>query len=92
MDEHRTELVESARCVLGVAELLGQGQRLGGERGTDRTRLDRRESYRFYLRGQAAAQPQQGIHVRLTVTTPGARGNDTKSKVFWVEDCQPEVE
>lgn len=31
--------------------------------------------------------PVQGHHVKLTVDAPGSIGNDTKSKVFWVEGC-----
>jgi|GEM_PF-1356606 len=37
-------------------------------------------------------QPQQGYHVKLTVTTDGSQGNDTKSKVFWVGPCATTVE
>ncbi|GAA1972999.1 hypothetical protein GCM10009798_37760 [Nocardioides panacihumi] len=33
------------------------------------------------------AQAKQGYHVRLTVSTPRSRGNDTKTKVFWVAPC-----
>lgn len=33
------------------------------------------------------AQARQGYHVRLTVATPRSHGNDTKTKVFWVEPC-----
>jgi hypothetical protein len=35
-----------------------------------------------------ASNPNQGVHVRLTVTAPGSNGNDTKSKVFWAKGCQ----
>jgi hypothetical protein len=33
------------------------------------------------------AQPQQGYHVKLTINTTDSNGNDSKSKVFWVEGC-----
>ena len=33
--------------------------------------------------------PVQGHHVKLTINAPGSIGNDTKSKVFWVEGCVP---
>lgn len=33
-------------------------------------------------------QPQQGYHIKVTVTTDGSQGNDTKSKVFWVAPCE----
>lgn len=29
----------------------------------------------------------QGYHVKLTIHTPGSRGNDVKHKVFWVTGC-----
>ncbi|MGZ4498017.1 MAG: hypothetical protein ACXVWZ_11100, partial [Nocardioides sp.] len=32
-------------------------------------------------------QAQQGYHVKLTVATPRSKGNDTKTKVFWVAPC-----
>lgn len=32
----------------------------------------------------------QGYKVKVTVETPGSKGNDTKSKVFWVEGCEEE--
>jgi hypothetical protein len=32
--------------------------------------------------------PKQGYHVKLTVETPFSNGNDTKTKVFWVEECE----
>ncbi len=32
--------------------------------------------------------PQQGYHVKLTVSTPRSNGSDVKHKVFWVEDCE----
>ncbi len=39
----------------------------------------------YTLAFTGAGQPQQGYHVKLTVETPGARGADTKHKVFWVQ-------
>lgn len=35
------------------------------------------------------AHPIQGWHVKLTVTVTSSLGNDTKSKVFWIQDCGP---
>ncbi|HSX43691.1 MAG TPA: hypothetical protein VLE69_00105 [Candidatus Saccharimonadales bacterium] len=32
-------------------------------------------------------QAQQGYHIKVTVATDGSQGNDTKSKVFWIEPC-----
>lgn len=50
--------------------------------GTD---LDGRETYT--LNSTGVAHPTQGYHVKVTVHTPGSQGNDTKSKVFWFENC-----
>ena len=52
--------------------------------GTD-TGLDGRETYTLSFDG--APHPKQGYHVKLTVATPRSNGNDTKTKVFWVEPC-----
>ncbi len=42
----------------------------------------------YTLSFAGAPHPQQGYHVRLTVATPRSQGNDTKTKVFWVEPCE----
>jgi len=34
-----------------------------------------------------ASNPNQGVHVRLTVHANGSEGADTKSKVFWAQGC-----
>lgn len=47
--------------------------------------LDGRETYT--LNSTGTAHPEQGFHVKVTVHTPGSQGNDTKSKVFWFENC-----
>lgn len=47
--------------------------------------LDARETYTLSFTGDP--YPEQGYHVRVTVSTPRSHGNDTKSKVFWVQDC-----
>ena len=52
--------------------------------GTD-TGLDGREAYTLSFDG--AGHPKQGYHVKVTVTTPYSQGNDTKTKVFWVQGC-----
>ena len=52
------------------------------------TGLDGTQPYTLSFTG--APHPQQGYHVRLTVSTPRSIGNDTKTKVFWVEGCGPE--
>ena len=53
--------------------------------GTD-TGLDGTEVYTLSFDGEP--HPKQGYHVRLTVHTPRSNGNDSKTKVFWVEPCQ----
>ncbi|MBG6099081.1 hypothetical protein [Nocardioides luteus] len=47
--------------------------------------LDGRETYVLHSTG--VPHPEQGFHVKVTVHTPGSQGNDTKSKVFWFENC-----
>jgi len=49
------------------------------------TGLDAVATYHLSFSGGAPAA--QGYHVRLTVATPRSLGNDTKTKVFWVEPC-----
>lgn len=49
--------------------------------------LDGRQAYTLSFDG--AAHPQQGYHVKLTVSTPYSLGADQKTKVFWVEACEP---
>ena len=49
------------------------------------TGLDGRQTYTLSFDG--AGHPKQGYHVKLTVTTPYSQGNDTKTKVFWVQGC-----
>ena len=49
------------------------------------TGLDAVQAYTLSFSGGAPAK--QGYHVRLTVSTPRSLGNDTKTKVFWVEPC-----
>jgi len=53
--------------------------------GTD-TGQDGVETYTLSFDGEP--QAQQGYHVKLTVATPRSHGNDTKTKVFWVEPCE----
>ncbi|MGH2550245.1 MAG: hypothetical protein ACRDHN_12695, partial [Thermomicrobiales bacterium] len=39
------------------------------------------------LVGVYAPQPNQGFHIKLTVTADGSQGSGTKHKTFWVEGC-----
>ena len=47
--------------------------------------LDGRQTYTLGFKG--TPQQNQGYHVKLTVETPGSKGADKKSKVFWVTGC-----
>ena len=53
----------------------------GSERG-----LDGSLRYTLGFTG-VTPHPKQGYHVKVTVHAPGAKGADTKHKVFWVEPC-----
>ncbi len=50
------------------------------------TGLDGTQAYSLSFQG--APHPKQGYHVKLTVATPHSKGNDTKTKVFWVAPCE----
>ena len=49
------------------------------------TGLDGREAYTLSFDG--AGHPKQGYHVKVTVPRRTPQGNDTKTKVFWVQGC-----
>lgn len=70
--------------VEGPSQVFVGGDPASGA-GTD-TGLDGQQSYTLSFDG--APQPQQGYHVKLTVHTPRSKGNDTKTKVFWVAPCE----
>ena len=74
-----------ALSVDGPTEVFVGGDSATGA-GTE-TGLDGRETYTLSFDGDP--HPKQGYHVKLTVATPRSQGNDTKTKVFWVEDCEP---
>jgi hypothetical protein len=59
---------------------------VGGDPAGGGTDLDGRQAYTLSFSG-GAPHPQQGYHVKVTVSTPHSLGNDTKTKVFWVEPC-----
>ena len=60
---------------------------VGGDAASGGTDLDGRQAYTLTFTGDP--HPKQGYHVKLTVATPRSLGNDTKTKVFWVEPCAP---
>jgi hypothetical protein len=43
----------------------------------------------YYLAFEGEPHPQQGYHVKVTVSTPRSQGADVKHKVFWFEPCAP---
>jgi hypothetical protein len=49
--------------------------------------LDASKEYTLDLTG-ITPQPNQGVHVKLTIHADGAQGDDTKHKVFWVTGCE----
>ncbi len=48
--------------------------------------LDASATYTLDLTG-ITPQPQQGVHVKLTINADGSQGADVKHKVFWVTGC-----
>ena len=72
----------------GPSEVSVGGDAASGA-GTD-DGLDGRETYTLASTG--LAHPKQGFHVKVTIHTPGSIGNDTKTKVFWFQNCAAEEE
>ena len=72
-----------ALTVDGPSRVFVGGDAASGA-GTE-TGLDGREVYTLSFDGDP--HPKQGYHVKLTVATPRSQGNDTKTKVFWVQEC-----
>ena len=58
---------------------------IGGDPASGGNDLDARETYTLSFTGEP--HDQQGFHVKVTVTAPFSKGDDTKSKVFWVSGC-----
>jgi len=58
--------------------------------GGTKNDLDAREWYT--LNADGLAHPEQGFHVKVTVDTPGSRGTEKKSKVFWFQNCETPTE
>ncbi|MBB3088099.1 hypothetical protein [Nocardioides albus] len=51
---------------------------------------DKDGSETYTLRATGEPNANQGYHVKITVDTPRSKGNTTKSKVFWFENCGTE--
>ncbi|GEP32460.1 hypothetical protein NSZ01_02280 [Nocardioides szechwanensis] len=73
-----------ALSVAGDTSVFVGGDPASGA-GTD-SGLDGVETYTLTFDG--APHPKQGYHLKLTVATPRSQGNDTKTKVFWIEPCE----
>ncbi|WP_435745024.1 hypothetical protein [Nocardioides sp. SYSU DS0663] len=67
---------EPSRVFVGEDPASGAGTATG---------LDAVQGYTLGFTG--TPHPKQGYHVKVTVATPFSQGNDTKSKVFWVQPC-----
>ncbi len=69
--------------ILRDREFIGEDPAGGG------TDLDAEEIYDLSsLLSPYMAHDEQGYHIKVIVNAPGSIGNDTKSKVFWVEGCE----
>jgi hypothetical protein len=69
--------------VTGATEVVLQDDAAKGN-----SDLDGREIYTLAFAGQP--HPNQGYHVKVTTESDGSKGNDSKSKVFWVGPCGAE--
>ncbi|MFI5624525.1 hypothetical protein ACIA03_13755 [Nocardioides sp. NPDC051685] len=74
---------EGELTVDGPSEVSVGGDDASGA-GTD-DGLDGREVYTLTATG--VPHPEQGFHAKVTIHTPGSIGNDTKTKVFWFQNC-----
>jgi len=81
--EMQAPTADATLAVDGPAQVL-VGEDAASGAGTP-TGLDAVQAYALTFEGEP--HPHQGYHVRLTVATPRSLGNDTKTKVFWVEPC-----
>jgi hypothetical protein len=82
--ELQAPTLDGELTVDGPAEVfVGEDPASGA--GTD-DGLDGREPYTLHSTG--VAHPKQGYHVKVTVNTPGSKGSDKKSKVFWFQNCE----
>lgn len=63
-----------------TSDFVGEDSAAGGRD------LDARAWYTLHPVGEAL--PQQGYHVKVTVSTPGIKGPEEKTKVVWVTGCE----
>ncbi|MGB0101909.1 MAG: hypothetical protein WBP61_16650, partial [Nocardioides sp.] len=59
---------------------------VGGDDAGGGNDLDGDKAYTLAFSG-GEPHPVQGYHVKVSVATPGSKGNDTKSKVIWIKPC-----
>jgi hypothetical protein len=72
------------QVLLADTVFIGEDNNSGG--GSE-AGLDASKTYTLDLTG-ITPQPNQGVHVKLTIHADGAQGADTKYKVFWVTGCE----
>jgi hypothetical protein len=72
------------QVLLADTVFIGEDDNSGG--GSE-AGLDASKEYTLDLTG-ITPQPNQGVHVKLTIHADGAAGADTKYKVFWVTGCE----
>jgi hypothetical protein len=74
-------VLQTDRVFLGEDDNSGGGSEAG---------LDASAEYTLDFTG-IEPPPNQGFHVKLTVSAEGSQGADTKSKLFWVSGCPSET-
>lgn len=86
-DYHADVAFEVQSPTTGEVMVTGGESRvfIGADAASGGTDLDGRETYTLAFTGEP--HDAQGYHVKVTVTAPDSRGNDTKTKVFWVAGC-----
>jgi hypothetical protein len=72
------------QVLLADTVFIGEDDNSGG--GSE-AGLDASKEYTLDLTG-ITPQPNQGVHVKLTINADGSQGADTKYKVFWVTGCE----
>jgi LPXTG-motif cell wall-anchored protein len=76
---------DGSQVLLTDSVFIGEDDNSGG--GSE-AGLDASETYSLDFTG-ITPHDVQGFHVKLTVHADGAKGADTKYKVFWVTGCAP---
>jgi hypothetical protein len=72
------------QVLLADTVAIGEDDNSGG--GSE-AGLDASKTYTLDLSG-ITPQPNQGVHVKLTIDADGSQGSGSKYKVFWVTGCE----